>query len=147
VRDQVHVFARGIEIETDAIDSSLRLPKGSFSEWSAIFQNVFLNAFNALLDAKKKSIYVSSSFRGNNRAILVQDNGSGVDLSTAEKLFEPFVRRTRVSAERRALGLGGMGLGLTIVRMIATALNCRVRFVKPTRDFRTAFELSWSEEE
>jgi signal transduction histidine kinase len=147
VRDQVHVFARGIEIETGAIDSSLRLPKGSFSEWSAIFQNVFLNAFNALLDAKKKRIYVSSSFHGNNHAILVQDNGSGVDLSTAEKLFEPFVRRTRVSAERRALGLGGMGLGLTIVRMIATALHCRVRFVKPTRDFRTAFELSWSEEE
>jgi signal transduction histidine kinase len=147
VRDQVHVFARGIEIETGAINSSLRLPKGSFSEWSAIFQNVFLNAFNALLDAKKKKVYVSSSSHGNNHAILVQDNGSGVDLSTAEKLFEPFVRRTRVSAERRALGLGGMGLGLTIVRMIATALHCRVRFVKPTRDFRTAFELSWSEEE
>ena len=147
VRDQVQVFARGIDIDTSGIDIDLRLPKGSFSEWSAIFQNVFLNAFNALLDAKKKRIYLSSSFRGNRRAILVQDTGIGVDVTNSEKLFEPFLRRVKVSAERRALGLGGMGLGLTIVRMIASALNSRVRFVKPETEFRTAFELSWSEEE
>jgi len=78
---------------------------------------------------------------------LVQDTGIGVDVTNSEKLFEPFLRRVKVSAERRALGLGGMGLGLTIVRMIASALNSRVRFVKPETEFRTAFELSWSEEE
>jgi len=146
VRDQVDVFARGIAIETTGIDDSLRLPKGSFSEWSAIFQNIFLNAFNALLDTRKRRISVTSKIVGKNRSILVQDNGAGVDLSTAEKLFEPFVRKMRVSPERRSLGLGGMGLGLTIVRMIATGLHCRARFVKPTREFKTAFELSWSEE-
>jgi signal transduction histidine kinase len=147
VADQVEVFTRGTSIEAGGVDDSLRLPKGSFSEWSAVFQNVYINAFNALLDTRKKRISVSSKIAGKNRAILVQDNGSGIDLSTADKLFEPFVRKMKVSAERRSLGLGGMGLGLTIVRMIATALHCRVRFVKPAHGFNTAFELSWSEEE
>ena len=79
--------------------------------------------------------------------MLVQDTGSGVELSSAEELFDPFVRRLNISPERRSLGLGGTGLGLTIVRMVATSLNCRVGFTQPAPGFETAFQLSWSEEE
>jgi signal transduction histidine kinase len=146
VREQVVVFARGIPIDAGRVDSDLRLPIGTFSEWSAVFQNVFLNAFNALLDSKTKKISVESRVHGKNRAIVVQDNGAGVDLTTADNLFEPFIRKLKISSERRALGLGGMGLGLTIVRMISGGLNCRVRFVKPEDGFRTSFEISWSED-
>jgi hypothetical protein len=53
----------------------------------------------------------------------------------------------KISPERRSLGLGGTGLGLTIVRMVATSVNCRVAFVQPEPGFETAFQLSWSEEE
>jgi hypothetical protein len=70
-----------------------------------------------------------------------------VDLSSAEELFNPFVRKLKISPERRSLGLGGTGLGLTIVRMVATSVNCRVAFVRPESGFATAFQLSWSEEE
>jgi signal transduction histidine kinase len=145
VKSQVEVLTRSIPIDTDEIDDSLRLPPASFAEWSAIFQNVFVNAMNAMLDAKVKRIAVSSRIRGRMHAILVQDTGSGVDLSTADELFKPFVRKLKLSPERRALGLGGSGLGLTIVRMISDNLNCRVAFVEPDEGFKTAFQISWSE--
>lgn len=145
VKEQIQVLLRGVDIETPGVDKALRLPKGTFAEWSAIFQNVFLNAANALLDADEKRIIVNSEQQHKTRAILVQDTGIGVNLATAEELFKPFVRKLQLSPQRRSMGLGGTGLGLTIVRMIAQELNCRVGFVEPSAGFSTAFKLSWSE--
>jgi len=144
---QMGVLLRGINIDTSSIDESLRLPEGRFAEWSAIFQNVFLNAVNAMLDVESKHISVVSRAHGRTRAILVQDTGCGVDLTSAEDLFKPFVRRLALSPERRALGLGGSGLGLTIVRMIAQNLSCKVAFVEPAEGFSATLRLSWSEKE
>lgn len=145
VKTQMGILTRGTHFDTSGIDDSLRLPEARFVEWSAVFQNVFINAVNAMLDSEKKSIVVSSRARGRKRDLLVQDTGCGIDLSSAEDLFKPFVRRLKISSERQALGLGGTGLGLTIVRMIANSLNCRVAFVEPNGEFSTAFQLSWSE--
>lgn len=147
VKKQVSVLMRGIEIRTNDIDRNLRLPRATFAEWSGIFQNAFLNAANAMLDSKRKLISISSSIRGRVHAILVQDTGAGVDIKTAEDLFKPFVRKLEISPERRSLGYGGSGLGLTIVRLIAENIRCRVGFVKPESNFSTAFQLSWREEE
>ena len=74
----------------------------------------------------------------------IHDNGVGVDLTDAEGLFEPFARAVRISDERRALGLGSMGLGLTIVRMVAGRRRAKAAFVKPPRPWTTTFQLSWS---
>ncbi len=145
VIDRMDVLVRGAMIETSQIEETLMFPKATFAEWAAILQNVILNALNAMIDSRIKRISISSRIRGRTRALLVQDTGSGVDLSKADDLFKPFVRRLRLSAERRALGLGGTGLGLTIVRMIANNAGCKVRFVKPDKGYSTAFELSWSE--
>jgi len=38
-----------------------------------------------------------------------------------------------------------MGLGLTIVRMMANNLGCNVSFVEPDEHFNTAFQLTWKE--
>jgi signal transduction histidine kinase len=145
INSQMGILLRGVEIDSSAIDPSLRLPQGSFAEWSAIFQNVFLNAMNAMLDSKKKLIAVKSETHGTVRRILVQDTGTGVDLKAAEELFQPFVRKSKLSPERRALGLGGTGLGLAIVRMIAGNLQCKAAFAKPDKAFKTAFQISWNE--
>jgi signal transduction histidine kinase len=147
IKAQMAVLTREIDIQSGGVDPALLLPEATFAEWSAVFQNVFINAVNATLDSPVKSIAVSSVVRGRNRAVLVQDTGSGVELSSAEELFGPFVRKLNISPERRSLGLGGTGLGLTIVRMVATSLNCRVGFTQPAPGFKTAFQLSWSEEE
>ncbi len=127
------------------MDPDLRLPAGSYVEWAAIFQNVFLNAVNAALDSDEKRIAVVARPERGRQALSVLDTGVGIDLAQADRLFQPFERRLVLSAERRALALGGTGLGLTIVRMVAEALECRVRFVEPDPGYATAFEISWRE--
>jgi len=145
VKKQTAFLARGIEVDTSIVDEDLWLPEASLAEWSAIFQNVFTNAFNAMLDSERRLLQVSSRVRGQSREILVQDTGSGVDLRDAERLFEPFERGLETSRERRALGYGGTGLGLTIVRLLADGIGCRVGFVEPDQGFSTAFSISWRE--
>ncbi|MDA4124671.1 MAG: ATP-binding protein [Thaumarchaeota archaeon] len=145
VTSQVASFARSTRITNEGLNGELLLPKGSLAEWSSIFQNVLFNAFNATSDSQVKRVNFSSQVRGGNRTVLVQDTGVGMDLSRAEKFFEPFVREVKVSPERQALGYGGTGLGLTIVRMIATNLGCQVGFVPPGKGYKTAFALRWSE--
>jgi signal transduction histidine kinase len=55
----------------------------------------------------------------------VADDGDGVDLATAERLFERFTR----SAEARDRPAGGAGLGLSIVAAVAAAHGGSVAFV------------------
>ena len=145
VWNQMSLLRRGLSIDVSGVDSELRLPAGTLAEWSAVLQNVFVNATNATLDTDEKRLFVSSRANGRVRSILIQDTGVGIDLEHAEEMFEPFARRLELSPERRALGLGGTGLGLTIVRMVATNIGCKVAFVEPENGFATAFRLSWTE--
>lgn len=145
IKEHVDVLARGIPIDTNKLDDKLLLPKASHAEWASIFQNVFINAFNALLDSENKQIKVSSKSHDGTREILIQDTGCGVDLSDAEKLFEPYERMITISPERRRLAYGGTGLGLTIVRLLAKNIRCEVSFVKPEKGFNTAFSIKWEE--
>ena len=79
------------------------------------------------------------------REILIQDTGQGIDLQEADKFFEPFERAAGISAERQALGYGGTGLGLTIVRLLTDNIGCLVQFVAPQNGFSTAFSIRWRE--
>jgi signal transduction histidine kinase len=146
VRRQVAILLRGVHVDTSDVPPDLLLPKARFIEWSAILQNLFVNAVNAMMDSPQKLIRVSSQVRGQRRLLRVEDTGVGVDLSDADELFKPFVRRLNVSPERRRLGMGGTGLGLTIVRMIASNIGCTVRFADPSAGFSTAVEITWSEQ-
>jgi signal transduction histidine kinase len=142
---QAQPFITGIEVDLGKIDDDLRLPGGSFAEWSALFQNVFANAANAMIEKKYRKMEVSSRSSAGTASILVQDTGVGVDLQESERLFEPFERRIKISAERRSLAIGGTGLGLFIVRLIAQNLHCSVSFVRPRSNFATCFQLQWQE--
>ena len=145
ITNQTHFLARGAEIDYSQIDDRLRLPEASFAEWGAIFQNVFINAFTAMLDSPKRRLHISFRSHEKSREILIQDTGYGINLRDADRLFEPFQRASKISAERRALGYGGTGLGLTIVRLLANNIGCRVQFVEPERGFKTAFSIRWRE--
>lgn len=144
VAHQLGPLNRGVMIATSAIDPGMRLPAGTYAEWTALFQNVFINAFNAMLDTRARQLRAKTDIEGRRHAVVIEDTGVGVDLATAERLFEPFERRLKLSDDRKRLGLGGTGLGLSIVRMIATSRGAQVGFVPPSDDFRTAFRLSWS---
>ncbi len=145
VVERLGILMRGVPVDLSRVDPDLRLPPGSFVEWSAIFQNVIANAVNAMLDCDERRIAALSRNEGPARVILIQDTGAGVNLENADELFEPFVRRLEVSHAKRGLQIGGSGLGLAIVRMIATNLGCRVSFTKPETDYASAFRLAWSE--
>ena len=127
--EQTSFLARDIEIDCDQLDDQLYLPEASFAEWGAIFQNVFTNAFNAMLDSSRRLLHISSRSHEKSREVLVQDTGHGIDLEKADKFFDPFERASKISAERQALGYGGTGLGLTIVRLLADNIGCRVQFI------------------
>ncbi|RTE93074.1 ATP-binding protein [Bradyrhizobium sp. LVM 105] len=142
---QAEPFLGGIEVNFEAIDDELKLPAGTFADWSAVFQNALANAANAMIDKRVRKIGISSEQSGGRAFILIQDTGSGVDLQDSEKLFEPFARKTVISQERRSLSIGGTGLGLTIVRMISKNLGFDVSFVKPGRAFATCLKIAWQE--
>jgi signal transduction histidine kinase len=141
--DQIRPFARGVTIYSDRVDESMRLPLGGYAEWIALLQNVLLNAVNATLDSVIRRIDVDSGRDLAGSWIRIQDTGSGVDLDTASSLFLPFERRQAISPERAALGLGGAGLGLTIVQMLASDLRVTVAFEEPDAEHSTAFVVRW----
>jgi C4-dicarboxylate-specific signal transduction histidine kinase len=146
VCEQVEGILRGARIRIENIPEELRFPTGRFMEWSAILQNVLVNAYNAILDSERQIIRITARREKTRTAVVIEDTGHGIDLGTADELFKPFARQTRISPERRGLGLGGSGLGLTIVKMIADSLGCSIRFVSPSPGYATAFELSWQED-
>jgi signal transduction histidine kinase len=131
-----------VEVTFD-MDDDLYFPPAAYSEWSSILQNVLLNATNATLDAQRPRIQISSQIHNRYGYLHVSDNGVGID-GDPEELFKPFTRRSNISSERRELGMGGTGLGLTIVEMIAENRHCEVGFVETEDpDWSTTFELSW----
>ena len=137
IRPLVPSLALSVDVPKDIV-----LPPATFAEWSSLFQNVLVNAANATLDADEPVAHCIGGRTGRSAWLRIHDNGVGVDVTDSESLFEPFARAVRVSDERRALGLGGMGLGLTIVRMIAGHRRVKAAFVKPPRPWTTTFQLS-----
>ena len=143
VAENVRPLLPSLALSVD-IPKNIALPPATFAEWNSLFQNVLVNASNATLDADEPVAHCVGGRTGRSTWVCIHDNGVGVDVADSESLFEPFSRAVRVSDERRALGLGGMGLGLTIVRMIAGRRRAKAAFVKPPPPWTTTFQLSWS---
>ncbi len=142
VAENVRPLLPSLALSMD-IPRDIALPPATFAEWNSLFQNVLVNVANATLDADRPVAHCIGGRTGRSTWVRIHDNGVGVDVTDSESLFEPFSRAVRISDERRALGLGGMGLGLTIVRMIANRRRAKAAFVKPQRPWTTTFQLSW----
>ena len=128
------------------IDRSVRFPRGSFVEWSALLQNVLFNAWNAMLESHSRKVRIETERLGRGRvALWTSDTGIGlaVPLEQSSLLFEPFERRAEISAGNRSVAIGGEGLGLAIVRMIAARRSAAVGFRDPRPRYSTTFELAW----
>lgn len=135
----------GLDFDLSNIPRDLRFPVGSLAEWSAVIQNVVTNAWNATLTVDHPLV----SFEGGNGRgrewLRVSDTGSGlgVPIEDSSTLFDPFERRLELRPDVKSIALGGQGLGLTIVRMIAQRRGGTVAFVKPSPEFSTTLELTW----
>jgi signal transduction histidine kinase len=146
VINQIGYLAKSATFQTARIDADLRLPRATYAEWVSVFQNLFYNALNAMVDSKRRLVDCSTTRAGRHITVFVQDTGAGVDLERAEEFFKPFVRQINISPERRELGFGGTGLGLSIVRMITDKRGCTVHFAKPSTAFSTSIAIEWDEE-
>ena len=142
--DQMSGVLKGIKTFNNT-DSNIRLPSGTFAEWISLFQNIVYNACNAMFDSSTRNLAFLSTESGKCRSVIVEDTGIGLDLKKSSELFEPFIRYVKISPARKELGYGGTGLGLSIVKMIAQSRGAEVSFIKPSKGFRSAFELRWKE--
>ena len=90
--------------------SDLPLVAGHEGQLQEVFINVFHNAVEAMDDiGGDRILAIRTRYNGNAAVIIeIEDNGSGIDKENAEKIFDPFVTTKPT----------GMGLGLTICRMI-----------------------------
>ncbi len=143
VIDNVASLLPGVRIDVD-VPRDLLLPPATFAEWNSLFQNVFVNASNAMLDEDTRTISCEGGRTGRQAWVRISDRGTGIDWNRSTEYFEPFRRETSISDERKGLGLGGMGLGLTIVRMIADQRRCKVEFLEPQEPWATTFRMIWS---
>ena len=136
----------GVTFAPSGIAADVRFPVGSYADWSAVLQNALSNAWNAMLDAPHHLVAFDADRTSGGKAWLrISDTGVGlgVPLDESATLFEPFERHLSVAEERRSLMIGGQGLGLTIVRMIARRRSADVAFAKPRAGFSTTLEISW----
>ncbi len=123
----------------------IRLLEATYPAWTSIVQNILVNSYNALLEVDDPRFVVVGGGNDDVGWLEFRDNGSGVDLSRADQLWEPFERQLFLPREREEAGLGGMGLGLTIIRMIADEVGLRIRLVPPPQGFATALRMDWRE--
>jgi two-component system sensor histidine kinase ArlS len=65
---------------------------------------------------------VSAKQTGNDIVITIADTGSGIDEAFREKIFEPFFRVDK----SRSREIGGVGLGLAMVREIVRAHDGKI---------------------
>jgi len=84
-----------------------------------ILRNLLSNALK-YYNPKQENPYVQISVLSQEEqfVISVKDNGIGIGKDDLEKVFEPFFRATEVSK--------GVGLGLNLVRQVASQLNGRI---------------------
>jgi signal transduction histidine kinase len=144
VFEQIRPLVPGVQFDADAVPEDLRLPIGTFAEWSAVFQNVFANAANATVDNRaERVISCTGESSGSGGCIRVLDNGRGFPLDRQDELFRPFGREQELSSAARSLHLGGTGLGLTIVRMLTNRLHTRASFEAPPVGFNTMLQIEW----
>ena len=136
-----------VRFDDSGIPRDLHFPVGSFVEWSAVLQNLLFNAWDAMLDADRRLVAFEGGVARRRQFLRVSDTGTGlaVPLEDSAQLFEPFERRTDVSEANRSLAIGGQGLGLAIVRMIAQSRSVEAAFVAPRNGFSTTIEVSWKE--
>lgn len=145
VVDTMMVLARATQVETSGVADGLTLPAGAYAAWSAILQNLLTNAFRATLEVKPARVAIDGGTTRAGGFLRVQDNGVGMDPGQADRLFLPFERGAENSERVEALGLGGSGLGLTIVRMITDELGCTVTFDDPDPGWSTAVRIEWKD--
>ncbi|MBX3473143.1 MAG: HAMP domain-containing histidine kinase [Planctomycetes bacterium] len=111
-----------ITIAPDAAGSAVRVDPAAIER---ILFNLVDNACKYAAAANDKRIELTVARSNGKLAIRVRDFGPGIDAETAARLFKPF----RKSAQAAANSAPGVGLGLSLCRGLARAMNGDLRHV------------------
>lgn len=142
VVDAMAPLTPGLEIVT-RVDEEMRFPPAPLAAWNALLQNVIANAWNACLSSSVAKVEIVGFESANEGVLWVSDTGAGIDLADADRMFDAFERKLKVPREQASLAIGGQGLGLAIVRMLAETHKAEVAFVEPEDGFATTFQMKW----
>lgn len=121
------------------IRSDLKTPPMFAAELTTVFANLLTNAVKAAGTAGAVFASATVDDEGNLR-VRVENTGVAVKLAEAERWFRPFESTT--TEVDPVLGQG-MGLGLPITRSVLKEYGAEIRFVKPSRGFATAVEITF----
>jgi C4-dicarboxylate-specific signal transduction histidine kinase len=100
---------RAIEVSLELHDTDL-VVLGNPIQLEQVFINLLTNARDALADAERREVCISSTTDGDTVKITVADTGSGIPPELAQRIFDPFFTTKEVG--------GGTGLGLSITYSI-----------------------------
>jgi PAS domain S-box-containing protein len=128
--DLLTAVERAVEIASPLFESrrhrlELEVPAGLWVDidsvrFSQVVSNLLTNA--AKFTEPGGLVRVSALSDGSEVSLAIQDNGMGIESHQVEAIFEPFVQATR----RTEQALGGLGLGLALVRDLVQLHGGRV---------------------
>lgn len=128
---------RGIKIE-NRIPSDLKSPPMFPAELLVVFSNLLSNAVKA---AGVGGRVVGTGKTGPSATeVRLENTGVAIDPITSEKWFRPFESTTTKTDP--VLGQG-MGMGLPITRNLLEEYGASIAFVRPSRGFATAVEITF----
>lgn len=141
----------GIEVDRRAISPEARTQAMRSAEVYSLIVNLYSNALKACMASNGKLIAFSAKREAKGLVVQIRDTGVGLQEGYWERVFEPLVadpenkiyprlEKLLVDDDVRTLGKGS-GLGLSIVRDVATSVGGRVRFIKPNKPWRACVEL------
>jgi len=97
---------------------------GYFHSDEALLDRVLRNvAQNAVRYTNSGSVVVRARARGEMIRVMISDSGIGIASSEKQRIFEEYYQVDNAARDRRK----GLGLGLAIVRDLATMLHLRIR--------------------
>jgi signal transduction histidine kinase len=99
-----------------------------------LFLNLVGNAIKYSSKRQNPQVSVKSMRQGNKVRYDIKDNGIGIDLKDGDKIFEIFSRMSNTE------GFEGSGVGLSIVKQIASKLNAAIH-VESELDVGTSFSV------
>ncbi|KJY85261.1 ATPase [Vibrio galatheae] len=104
--------AKLVTLDTDLQPN---LPKVELNpiQFEQVLINLMTNAIQAVEQQQQKLVTISTVITEQRIAILVDDNGPGIDRDKQQSLFEPFYTTKK----------NGLGLGLSISQQITQAMN------------------------
>lgn len=121
------------------IDPDLKTPPMFAAEITTVFANLLTNAVKGA--GANGTIRASTATDSEGKVrVRIENTGVAVSLSEAERWFRPFESTT---TELDPVLGQGMGLGLPITRSVLREYGAEIRFVKASREYATAIEITF----